>query len=497
MTDNLPTAANTQMSEEHRDTSGVTASEVLARISRLEEAMTASSEYIDPFIADRSRQELRLVKERLNAGLGLTVAALAGGTGSGKSSLFNALSGLGFAEVGDLRPTTHEPSACVWNAEAGTLLDMIGVPPKRRIDFESILTAGTSELDSLVLLDLPDHDSIDLTHSAQVARILPRVDVLIWVLDPQKYADHLIHESYLAAMRERRDHMIVVLNQRDMVPASGVTLLLDDVKRLLEADGLDGVPVYATSANDQASLAPIHETLREAVLHTEAALDTALAELETIRVRVSSKLGASEANLDGQDLTDLNNHLVMATGIPAVAESLRQAGDSLGRVAIAKPEQPSNATVVASRDAWLSHAKTGIPDSWQNALEEAVPEPERLRRAVGTKVRALPITEVPRAMMWSLVIGVIFAGLGLGLAVTGVPSADITARVASAVIGIAAGVAAYFAGRRRQRAASIAAAHEFEERARDAIARVTDEFLVQPAAQVLDRHRRAREGLSA
>lgn len=496
MTDNLPTSVNTQTRAGNRDANGVTAAEVLARITRLEEAMIASSEYIDPFIAERSRQELRLVKERLNAGLGLTVAAFAGGTGSGKSSLFNALSGLGFAEVGDLRPTTHEPSACIWNAEAGTLLDMIGVPPKRRIDFESILTAGTSDLDSLVLLDLPDHDSIDLTHSAQVARILPRVDVLIWVLDPQKYADHLIHESYLAAMRERRGHMIVVLNQRDMVPPSGVPILLDDVKRLLEADGLGGVPVYATSAKDQTSLAPIHEALREAVLHTEAALDTALAELETIRVRVSSKLGASEANLDGQELTDLNNHLVMATGIPAVAESLRQAGNSVGRVAIAKPEQPSNATVVASRDAWLSHVKSGMPDPWQNALEEGVPEPERLRRAVGTKVRALPIAEVPRAMMWGLVIGIILAALGIGLAVMGIPSAEIAVRVVTAAVGVAAGIGAFVIGRRRQRTAGIAAAHEFEERAREAISRVTDEYLVQPAAQVLDRHRRAREGLS-
>ncbi len=497
MTDNLPTTATTQARAGDHEPAGVTATDVLARIARLEEAMTASSEYIDPFIAERSRQELRLVKERLNAGLGLTVAALAGGTGSGKSSLFNTLSGLGFSEVGDRRPTTHEPVACLWNAEAGALLDMIGVPPKRRIDFESILTAGTSDLDSLVLLDLPDHDSIDLTHSAQVARILPRVDVLIWVLDPQKYADHLIHESYLAAMRERREHMIVVLNQTDMVPASGVPLLIEDIKRLLAADGLDGVPVYATSAKDPASLVPIHDALREAVRHTEAALDTALAELEMIRARVSSKLGTSEARLEGQELTDVNNHLVMATGIPAVAESLRQAGERVGRVAIAKPEQPSNATVVASRDAWLAHVKSGMPDPWQSALEEAVPEPERLRRAVGTKVRALTIAEVPRAMMWGLVIGVILAALGIVLAVMGIPLVALAARVVTALVGIAAGVAAFVVGRRRQQAASIAAAHEFEERAREAISGVTDEYLVQPAARVLDRHRRAREGLSA
>ena len=94
MTDNLPTSVNTQTRAGNRDANGVTAAEVLARITRLEEAMIASSEYIDPFIAERSRQELRLVKERLNAGLGLTVAALAGGTGSGKTTLISLAAGL-------------------------------------------------------------------------------------------------------------------------------------------------------------------------------------------------------------------------------------------------------------------------------------------------------------------------------------------------------------------------------------------------------------------
>ena len=98
--------------------------------------------------------------------------------------------------------------------------------------------------------------------------------------------------------------------------------------------------------------------------------------------------------------------------------------------------------------------------------------------------------------MWGLVIGIILAALGIGLAVMGIPSAEIAVRVVTAAVGVAAGIGAFVIGRRRQRTAGIAAAHEFEERAREAISRVTDEYLVQPAAQVLDRHRRAREGLS-
>jgi len=85
--------------------------------------------------------------------------------------------------------------------DADAVLDMIGVHPSRRIDYHSILTEGKHDLDSLILLDLPDHDSVEVKHSVLVDQALPLVDILIWVLDPQKYADHLIHESYLSATR--------------------------------------------------------------------------------------------------------------------------------------------------------------------------------------------------------------------------------------------------------------------------------------------------------
>ena len=41
----------------------------------------------------------------------------------------------------------------------------------------------------LVLVDLPDHDSAAVQHREQVDRILALVDAVIWVVDPEKYAD--------------------------------------------------------------------------------------------------------------------------------------------------------------------------------------------------------------------------------------------------------------------------------------------------------------------
>ena len=472
--------------------------DVQDRLQGLRRAMEAGSEYLDPFATARAKDELRRAESRLTAGMGLTVVSLVGGTGSGKSELFNTIAELQFSQVGDLRPTTTQASACVWNADATQVLDVLGVDPRRRIRHDSILTAGDNELDSLVLLDLPDHDSVAFEHSAIVDRLLPNSDVVIWVLDPQKYADHLIHDSYLARMRERKDHMIVVLNQIDLVPESGRQLLLDDVRRLLDEDGLDGVPAYAVSAKLRLGLDDVRAQLKLAVADTASGLSTAVAELDAIRVRLLTGVGASEPDIDGSGLQAATNEIVNASGIPAVAESLRQAGQIFGRPALAKPEQAAASMVAATRDSWLAHARVDLPPLWREAVSNAAPEPEKLRRAISTKVRAVPVPSVP--VLSRVVVSVLGILLGLAAivcAVVGIPSAVLGVRVALAVIGVAVAVGLWVLARRQKASRAWRVAEEYEEAARSAVAQTMSEQLVEPVAKILDQHRRTREALTA
>ena len=100
-----------------------------------------------------------------------TVVALAGATGSGKSTLFNALTGLELSRVGVRRPTTSAPVACAWDPRgAAGLLDRLGIPPQVRYARHSVLDeeprAAEDGLGGLVLLDLPDHDSAASGHRA-------------------------------------------------------------------------------------------------------------------------------------------------------------------------------------------------------------------------------------------------------------------------------------------------------------------------------------------
>ena len=103
------------------------------------------------------------------------------GDRSGKSSLFNVVAGASLAEVGVRRPTTSATQAVVFGPDGATeLLDWLEIQSRQYGD-----ASAAPELSGLVLLDLPDHDSTEVSHRAKVDRLVRLVDAFIWVLDPQ------------------------------------------------------------------------------------------------------------------------------------------------------------------------------------------------------------------------------------------------------------------------------------------------------------------------
>ncbi len=222
--------------------------DLAARLAALDEAIDAGDGRLPAEALAPARELARRAGERLRMSGTHTVVALAGATGSGKSSLFNALAGVPVSAVGLRRPTTAAAHAVIWGAEgAGPLLDWLQVPRRHYLDFVD-RPEGDHRLDGLVLLDLPDHDSTTAAHRIEVDRLVGLVDVLVWVLDPQKYADAAVHERYLRPLATHTEVMVVVLNQSDRLPAHHLDPALDDLRRLLAADGLGPVPVLATSA---------------------------------------------------------------------------------------------------------------------------------------------------------------------------------------------------------------------------------------------------------
>ena len=89
-----------------------------------------------------------------------------------------------------------------------------------------------------MLLDLPDHDSTEKSNQLQVDRLVQLVDVMVWVVDPQKYADAVLHERYLRPLVEHAPVMVVVLNQVDRLRPTEREACLRDLRRLLDSEGL-------------------------------------------------------------------------------------------------------------------------------------------------------------------------------------------------------------------------------------------------------------------
>src|SRR3984885_14963779 len=226
---------------------------------------------------------LKRAGERLRLSGSHTVIALAGGTGSGKSTLFNALSGATFSPPGVTRPTTRHVHACVWGIQgAAPLLDWLNVQRRHRYARASVLDSGESDLDGLLLLDLPDHDSVVTASMAAVDRLSKLADMVIWVLDPQKYADAAVHNRYLIPLAGHASVFTVVLNQIDTLPPDQIRDCEQDLRRLLDAEGLAEPPVLPVSARTGDGLPELHALLMETVHRNRAVTDRIAADIDAV-----------------------------------------------------------------------------------------------------------------------------------------------------------------------------------------------------------------------
>ena len=264
-------------------------SDVTDRIEGLRVAAEAARGRLDDTLVDEATEVSGRAAARLSLSGDHTVVALAGSTGSGKSSTFNALTGLDLAAIGVRRPTTSWTMSCTWGRDgSGELLDWLGVPARHQVVRDSMLGQPREDRDlqGLVLLDLPDHDSTEVAHHVEVDRLVKLADLLVWVLDPQKYADAAIHDRYLKPLATHKEIMLVVLNHIDEVPVGQRAGMVDDVRRLLAQDGLDGVEVIATSA--------LHG---DGISELKRAIAARVAAKKSVKARLMADVSASAARM--------------------------------------------------------------------------------------------------------------------------------------------------------------------------------------------------------
>ncbi|MDX6291862.1 MAG: hypothetical protein QOH50_937 [Kribbellaceae bacterium] len=301
--------------------------DVLTKIDALEQAAEAGHGRLDPVVLSEAAQIVDRAAQRLRMSGDLTVVALAGATGSGKSSIFNTITGLDLAAIGTRRPTSSMPLACVWGEEpAGDLLTWLGIPRRHQVAHRSSLEDAASEdLDGLVLLDLPDHDSIEVEHRLIVDRLVELVDLLVWVVDPQKYADAALHNRYIKPLASHASVMVFALNHADELTEEQRTSCVGDLTRLLKSDGLDSPTVVATSAVTGHGLDDLRALLFKRVRDKRAARDRLAADVDRVADRMASQCGnAKTPEVAEADITLLVDALSDASGVPVVVDAVRR-----------------------------------------------------------------------------------------------------------------------------------------------------------------------------
>lgn len=213
-------------------------------------------------LSDHSLEGLRHAGERMRrrrhfAGV-TALVGLAGGTGSGKSSLLNALAGTEVALGGVQRPTTSRPLVLVPHEHASLLENLwaeMGIS-----DVET-----SPEGLSFALVDLPDLDSLDAAHREQVEKVLLDLDVVVWVTDPEKYRDRVLHDRFLRPLRAHEGRFLFVLNQIDRLSEGERDLVVADFEWALRQDGYSAPTVVAVAADPPLGPPLEIESLLEAI----------------------------------------------------------------------------------------------------------------------------------------------------------------------------------------------------------------------------------------
>ena len=321
------------------DDTGRAGRRLAERLEVLAEIATIASGRVAPDTAVRAAATAQHAHGRLGHGAAHTVVALAGATGSGKSSLFNALAGRELAATGVRRPTTSATQAAVFTTGSTLRADAAGL--LSWLDVHQHAVVDDPALDGLVLLDLPDHDSTQATHRQEVDRLVRIVDVFVWVVDPQKYADAALHHDYLRRFAGHSDVTVVVLNQLDTLASEHRTTALDDVARILVADGLSvartgvvatitgrnaGVRVIGVSARTGEGVDALRREIAARVSAHRAFVDRLDADIDWIADDLDGALGDRDPQpTPERAIAELGRALAGAGGVDGVADAVARA----------------------------------------------------------------------------------------------------------------------------------------------------------------------------
>lgn len=368
------TERNTNGRNTERGATPAVATSPFARsVASLKDAISYGEGRVPETVLLDAAETLERLSQRRELSTEHTVIGFFGATGSGKSTLFNAIAGQNIALSAPTRPTTSTVQAAIWEAEGSEeLLDWLGIdkrvyPRTQALAAEGEASDGNgagkhnkaggaaapnavtepapglfnrirravggrgemrTRTGGLILLDMPDFDSVTTTNRDLAARMMRYVDVLVWVVDPQKYADAVIHRDFMVPLAASGAQALCVLNQADKLAPAEVPAVLASLTRLLQAEGTEAhllaAPI-AVSARTGEGVDVLRDLLAQVAAAKSLSLQRTDAQLHATASQLRTYAGGEGTVLAGAYALDAEQKLVKACYSSSQAEQVLQA----------------------------------------------------------------------------------------------------------------------------------------------------------------------------
>jgi len=275
------------------------------------------------------------------------------------------------------------------------LLEWLGIEPGASIQRDSVLEPDLEGWRGMVLVDLPDSDSIDPDHRAVADAVLPLADVLVWVTDPQKYADPGLLERFVPAVKENpgREN-VLVLNQIDTVTrhdAMAVTRALGD---LVEHGGLSDSLIMVTSALTGQGVDQLRTALFGQTAGCTAAVRWMADDVAGQAERLLHVAQLEAAQTEGSEPGLGAESVQRAADLAVTQLSEAMAGSQIDgwQVALVRPDAAALTAVTASL---VGQVTKGWPKGWFQASCRAVATPAQLGAELDQALTAMPVPPRP------------------------------------------------------------------------------------------------------
>ena len=359
---------NAERNTERGTTPAVATSPFARSVASLKDAISYGEGRVPETVLLDATETLERLSQRRELSTEHTVIGFFGATGSGKSTLFNAIAGQNIALSAPTRPTTSTVQAAIWEAEGSEeLLDWLGIdkrvyPQTQALAAEGEATEGNkatggaaapnavtepapglfnrirravggrgemrTRTGGLILLDMPDFDSVTTTNRDLAARMMRYVDVLVWVVDPQKYADAVIHRDFMVPLAASGAQALCVLNQADKLAPAEVPAVLASLTRLLQAEGTEAhllaAPI-AVSARTGEGVDALRDLLAQVAAAKSLSLQRTDAQLHATASQLRTYAGGEGAVLAGAYALEAEQKLAKACYTSSQAEQVLQA----------------------------------------------------------------------------------------------------------------------------------------------------------------------------